>query len=135
MSEPYQFKWIDQQDLEKSVTMLEESQGSLAKKVLQNKRGLDLLFLKQGCLCLALGEACCFYTNHSGAVRQNLNELRVRLKEREEERKAGQNRFESLFIWSPWLTILVTSLTGPLVLLFLGVMIGPCIINWLTRYV
>ncbi|KAK1346711.1 hypothetical protein QTO34_000571 [Cnephaeus nilssonii] len=87
----------DLSTLEKSVGQLEDSLSSLAEVVLQNWRGLDLLFLKQGGLCLALGEACCFYTNHSGVIRESLSQLRKRLLDREERRRAEGNWYENLF--------------------------------------
>lgn len=88
---------IDLSTLKDTVGKLETSLSSLAEVVLRNRRGLDLLFLKQGGLCLPIGETCCFYTNHSGVIRESLSQLRRRLQEREEERARQENCYKNLF--------------------------------------
>lgn len=76
----------DLKNLEQTITQLEESLNSLAEITLQNRRGLDLLLMQQGGLCAALGEACCFYVNHSGVIRDSMAVLRKHLREREQQK-------------------------------------------------
>ena len=65
------------------------SLSSLAEVVLQNRRGLDLLFLQQGGFCTALVRNVCCYVDYSGVNKKSLALVRKRL-----QNKTKQNKIE-----------------------------------------
>ncbi|XP_051833373.1 uncharacterized protein LOC127549414 [Antechinus flavipes] len=125
----------DLQELQSGLEYLKDSVASLAEVVLQNRRGLDLLFLQQGGLCAALKEECCFYTDKLGLVENSIQKIKESLEKRKNKREQQESWYQNWFSTSPWLSTLLPSLLGPLVGLLLLLSFGPWAFNKLTSFV
>ncbi|NWR05636.1 ENV1 protein, partial [Paradoxornis webbianus] len=125
----------DLQRIEQSISFLEKSLSSLSEVVLQNRRGLDLLLMHQGGLCAALKEQCCFYANYSGVIRDSMAELRERLAQMKKDTDAQRGWLDSFLNHSPWFIPLISTLMGPVLIILLVLLFGPCVLNKLAQFV
>ena len=107
---------------------------SLLEVALQNRRGLDLLFLQQGGLCTALKEECCLYVDKTGLVKDSIAKVTASLAKKK-EREQQESWYQNWFSTSPWLSTLLPSLLGPLLGLLLLISFGPWAFQKLTRFV
>ena len=94
----------------------------------QNRRGLDLLTAEKRGLCLFLSEKCCFYVDHSEIVRDMAQQLREQIIKRREKLANSWGNWSNIWSWASWLL----PLTGPLFMLFVALLFGPCILNAIT---
>ena len=71
---------IDIKRIETFNSHLQESFTSCSEVVLENCRGLDLLFIQEGGLGgAAINEECCFYIEYSGVVKDSMTKVQKRL--------------------------------------------------------
>ena len=112
----------DIENIKRGLDDLTDSLVSLSEVALQNRRGLDLLFLQQGGLCAALKEECCVYVDKTGLVKDSIAKVTASLEKGKREREQ-ESWYQNWFSTSP--------LAFYLVALPFGAPIGTHIIDFL----
>ena len=92
------------------------------------------MFLHQGGLCVDVFKECWFYVNHSG-IKELLAKVRESIERYQREQENSKSWHHSLFDNSPWLTTLISTITGSLIIFLLLLTFGPCIIKKLLQYI
>ena len=83
----------------------------------------------------ALAEECCFYIDHSGVVKDSMAKVREGLAKQKREREQSQGGFESWFNSFSWLTTLISTFLGLLIVLLLWLTFRPFISNKLIAFI
>ena len=87
------------------------------------------MFLQHGVLCTALHEKFYFYINHSGIVKDSMAKVGIGLAKRKREKNQNPGWVEYWFSNSSWLTTLISTMVGPLIIILLLLTFGLCILN------
>ena len=97
---------------------------------LQNRQALELLTEGKGGTCLFLGEDCCYFANEMDIVQGRDKELRDGIERCRKELQnlySPQNLFQQALLW-------LLPFLGPLVLIILFLLYGPCLFNLFQRF-
>lgn len=122
-------------ELKQGLKHLTNTVNSLAEMVLQNRRGLNLAFLKEGGVCAALKEERCVFKDETGLVRDSIKRIEDSLEERRREIDQSESWYRNWFSTTPWLSTLLPAFLGPFIGLLLLISFGPWAFRRLTSFV
>ena len=77
---------------------------------------------------MLLGEECCYFVNQSGIVTKRVKELKENIKGRAPELDSWSLGLNPQ-VWLKW----VLPFLGPLLIILLGINLGPCILRTLVQ--
>lgn len=121
--------------IKNSLQYLTDTVTSLAELVLQNRRGLNLAFMKEGGVCVALKEECCVFKDETGLVRDSIKRIEHSLEERRRNIDQSESWYKNWFSTTPWLSTLLPAFLGPLIGFLLIISFGPWAFRRLTTFV